>query len=171
MTRLMLLRHARAGWASAGARDFDRSLTESGRKEARLLAEAMRAAGLLPDAILSSTALRAIETLEEMSDFIGDIPVTREDSLYNSDAVRYLRAVQAAHGARALLLVGHNPMLEDLTLALDGSGDPQLIAALRRGFPTAGLAVLTFEGNLAEIEPGSGRLEAFLAPGSPLAVR
>jgi phosphohistidine phosphatase len=171
MSRLMLLRHARAGWANAGTRDFDRALTESGRKDARTIAEVMLRQGLLPDRVVCSSARRAEETWEELADVFQNVQfsVERTDALYGTDAVRYLKVVQEAAASRSLLLVGHNPMLEDLALALAGSGEADRLAALRRGLPTSGLVVITFEGGLADVQPGAGVLSAFLAP-APLNV-
>jgi phosphohistidine phosphatase len=167
-SRLLLLRHARAGWAMPGGDDFGRTLTESGRREARWIARAMREQGFVPDRVVHSPAARAVETWEEAAAILGDIPAIADDSLYHSDALRYLQCVRREGSAAALLIVGHNPMLEDLALALAESDDPARIAPLRRGLPTASLAVIAFAGPLGEIGPGSGRLEAFLAP-DPLA--
>ena len=64
-----------------------------------------------------------------------------------------------------MLLVGHNPMMEDLAMALSGDGDAHARSALLcRDFPTSALAVIRFPGKLSETAPGKGYLEAFLTP-------
>ena len=66
--------------------------------------------------------------------------------------------------ATQVLLIGHNPMMEDLAMALSGDGDADARNALVAGFPTSALAVIRFPGKLAETAPGKGYLEAFLTP-------
>lgn len=166
MTRLLLLRHAKAGWAAPGMSDFDRTLTASGQEDARALGKRMRATNLLPDLILCSTAKRAIETLDGVASTMFD---QRPDThflaeLYNSDATDYLFAVREAPQAETILVVGHNPMMEDLAYELSSSGEAEATQAASSGFPTCGLAVISFPGALANIERRTGRLETFLRP-------
>ena len=67
-------------------------------------------------------------------------------------------------GPGSLLIVGHNPMTEDLTIALSGEGDEAARGMLNHGFPTSGLAIVRFPGSLANAAQGTGYLEAFLSP-------
>jgi phosphohistidine phosphatase len=147
-------------------RDFDRPLRDRGHRNARAIAEAMRRAGIEPDLVICSKARRALETWDEVADVLGPgrYQVEFTDSLYGTDATGYLRLVVEAPPAECLLLVGHNPMMEDLAFALSGNGDAEAIATLEKGFPTAGLAVIAFEGALSDARPGKGRLELFLTP-------
>lgn len=164
MTRLYLLRHARAGWAMPGVRDFDRALDEIGRTDAEAIGAAMAAQGYVPDLTLCSNARRARETLEGVS---GQTDVGRIlffDQLYTEDATGYLSIIRDHGDFGSVLVIGHNPMMEDLATAIAGSGEPEAQEALASGFPTSGLAVIRFERGLDEIEPGTGYLEAFLTP-------
>jgi phosphohistidine phosphatase len=167
MSRLYLLRHAKAGWAEPGMRDFDRPLTETGRRDAKAVGTAMRASGLIPDLVLCSTARRARETWECVADTIGPImaPPAFTDSLYSCDAAGYLSVVRnAADKLSSLLVVGHNPMIEDVAIACATEGDDAERAALASGFPTSALAVIQFSGPLADAAPGAGSLTTFLTP-------
>ena len=65
----------------------------------------------------------------------------------------------------SLMLVGHNPMIEDVACALAGAGDPAALRRLQGGVPVAALAVIAFDGDFAAAKPSSGRLLAFLTPG------
>jgi phosphohistidine phosphatase len=77
----------------------------------------------------------------------------------------YVSAVEEQPpGTEALLIVGHNPMMEDLAHLLVAGGDETALAALRSGFPTCGLAVLSLEGEFGAVKPRSARLDAFLTP-------
>lgn len=163
MARLLLLRHARAGWAEPGMRDFDRRLDATGTADAEALGKAMRAGGLVPDRVLCSSARRARQTWEGVCSglaFAGAATMT--ETLYSTDAAGYLNLIREAGNVASLLLVGHNPMIEDLAFAL--VGEEQARALLGQGFPTAGLAVIAFDGPWAAIAPGAGRLDTFVTP-------
>ncbi len=162
MTRLYLLRHAKARWAEPGDRDFDRALKKSGRRDAEAIAQVMIANGYLPTQTLCSTAARTRETWEMVAPALPAASIDYVDALYDADSAGYLDIVRKRAGSDAVMVVGHNPMIEDLAIALAGSGDAQ--EELADGFPTCGLAVIEFDTALADIEPGVGRLLAFLTP-------
>ena len=67
-------------------------------------------------------------------------------------------------GPGSLLVIGHNPMTEDLAMAVSGDGDEAARAMLNHGFPTSGLAVVRFLDDLAKAAQETGYLEAFLTP-------
>ncbi len=166
MSQLFLLRHAKADWAKPGMRDFDRPLKERGRRNAETIGIAMREAGFLPDCVICSKAARAFETWESLSSTLDakncDVEIT--DALYGSDASGYLQIINNAFDCEKLLIIGHNPMMEDVAFALAGSGDQSALSKLEKGFPTAGLAAIEFEKPLSEAEPGKGILQDFLTP-------
>lgn len=162
MSRLFLLRHAKAGWAEPGMRDFDRPLEPLGRTDADSIGAAMKAASYIPDLTLCSSAKRARETLDWVARHTGDARIVYTDQLYSTDAAGYVDFIREAADGEAVLLVGHNPMMEDVTMALSGDGDDMAKAMLGSGFPTSALAVIRFPGKLAEAAPGKGFLEAFL---------
>lgn len=168
MHRLFLLRHAKAGWAAPGMTDFDRQLSASGIADAEALGRRMRQTGLLPDIVLCSTARRAVQTFDRVaSTLFTDAPrAIYLEKLYNSDATNYVAAIRRAQPGRALLVVGHNPMMEDLAFALPADGDANAMRLAAAGFPTCGLAVLRFDDPLAALAPGTGHLQAFLKPES-----
>ena len=163
-SRLFLLRHAKAGWAAPGMRDFDRPLDASGLADSEAIGVAMRACGYVPDLTLCSNARRARETLEGIAGNTDTGRVLFSDALYSEDAAGYLSIIRGNGAAGSLLVIGHNPMMEDLAMAVSGSGDDNARAALNFGFPTSGLAVIRFEGSLADAAPGRGYLENFLTP-------
>jgi len=166
MHRLFLLRHAQAGWAQAGMRDHDRPLTDSGRSDAEAMGRKMRMAGYFPDLVLCSTATRARQTWECVAPALNsDEPkVDYLEALYSTDAAGHVRLIREFAGAAtALLVVGHNPMMEDLAIALP-AGKGEAAEAIASGFPTSGLAVLDFSDRWQSLSPGSGALEAFVTP-------
>lgn len=166
MSKLYLLRHAKAGWALPGVRDFDRPLDESGIADAEAMGAAMRTGGHVPDLTLCSNARRCRQTLEGIAGHADTGRVLFFDKLYTEDAAGYLATIQEHGSAGSLLVIGHNPMTEDLAMALAGSGDEEARETLAHGFPTCGLAAIRFTGDLAGAEPGAGYLEEFLVPAS-----
>jgi phosphohistidine phosphatase len=164
VSTLYLLRHAKAGWALPGVRDFDRPLDESGHIDAEATGSAMREHDYVPDITLCSNALRARETLEGIAGSADTGRVLFFDRLYSDDAAGYLSLVREHANCGSVLVIGHNPMMEDLASALAGDGDEAARAVLSHGFPTSGLAVISFDKGLAHAAPGTGFLEAFLTP-------
>ncbi len=145
-------------------RDFDRPLDGEGMDDAEATGLAMRASDYIPDLTLCSNALRARQTLEGIAGNADTGRVLFFDSLYSEDAAGYLALIRESGGIGSVLVIGHNPMMEDLTMAMAGDGDEDAKATLKSGFPTSGFAVLRFEGSLAQAAPGKGYLEEFLTP-------
>jgi phosphohistidine phosphatase len=165
LSKLFLLRHAKAGWALPGMRDFDRPLDASGHADAETIGVAMRNHSYVPDITLCSNAVRARETLEGIAGQADTGRVLFSDKLYSEDAAGYLALIhENTNSGSSLLLIGHNPMMEDLAAAVSGDGDPSARATLNSGFPTSGLAVIVFPGSLKNAAPGKGFLEAFHTP-------
>lgn len=157
MRELILLRHAHAGSHTTGPDDRDRVLSEVGVQEARAAGAWLREQGLLPDRVLCSPAARTRETLAVLGD-LGVVEVREEPSIYEASPGTLAALVDANRDANRLLLVGHNPGLEQLA-ALMHSGQ----TGDYRGMPPAGIAVLKLPVDAA-IEPGIASLAAFWWP-------
>lgn len=164
MGKLFLLRHAKAGWAAPGMRDYDRPLDTIGIRDAAALGIAMAKDRLVPEITLCSGARRCRETLEQVAAYADTGRIAFLDLLYSEDAATYLALIRDHGRHRSALVIGHNPMMEDLAQALAGNGEPAAFAALGLGFPTCGLAVLRVDAGLAKAAPGAAYLETFLLP-------
>jgi phosphohistidine phosphatase len=145
-------------------RDFDRPLDPSGIADASAMGIAMHARNYVPDLTLCSSAARARQTLEGIAAHADTGRTLFMDSLYSEDAAGYLKIIQESGSAGSLLVIGHNPMLEDLAMAISADGEDQARATLNTGFPTSGFAAIRFDLALSLAAPGKGYLEAFLAP-------
>jgi phosphohistidine phosphatase len=164
--RLELLRHAKSSWDDPGLADRDRPLAPRGIKACDRLRKHIRKSGLAPDLVLCSPAARAVQTWEGIRAGLAvEHSVRIEDSLYAADADRLLaRLNDVSEAAESVLLIGHNPALEELALVLAGDGEAEALRRMRSKFPTGGLASLTFDGAWRGLERGVGRLEAFVVP-------
>lgn len=155
---LVLLRHAHAERDSATGLDFDRPLSALGGRQAEAAAEHLYAAGVGFDRVLCSPARRTVETLDRLAARFGELPIRMEQAIYEATAGELIGVLEPELGAdRRVLLIGHNPALEQLlALLTDGR------ATSFRGMPTAAVARLALapEG----LEPGGARLMEFWSP-------
>jgi phosphohistidine phosphatase len=163
----MLLRHAKSDWSRSGARDRDRTLAARGQEAAPIVGAYMAQHGLTPDAAKVSTAQRTRQTWELAAPAFHDAVETAYDErIYEASTATLLTVVrETPAGVHSLLLVGHNPGLQELAQFLIGGGDADARLALLEKFPTAALAVIDFRvDRWSSIEPHSGRLDRFVTP-------
>lgn len=161
--RLFLLRHAKA--EQGGETDLDRRLAPRGREEAEHVATLLKAEGYQPQTILCSTSQRTRETLAPLIPALtGSAEITLTRLIYSADCDDLLALVRTAKGA-SLMLIGHNPGMEELATLLIGTGDQTAYARLRSKYPPGALAVIDFEAtSWTDVNAGSGELAAFHAP-------
>jgi phosphohistidine phosphatase len=168
MLTLTLLRHAKSSWDGPGLDDFDRPLAKRGEKAAPLMGAALAQMGLHPDLIICSGAVRTRQTLALVLEQLGEhsAEIVFDDGIYLAPPDKILARVRSVSGGRHhVMVVGHNPGMEELAQVLAGTGPADARALMAAKFPTAGLAVFTFDAdNWREIAPGRGRLEHFLTP-------
>ena len=162
--QLLLLRHAKSSWEDPELADHDRPLAPRGRRAAKLIAKHLRRQGIASELVLCSSAARTRETLELITPALGeDVPVRIEDELYAaSEQVQLERVRAVADGIESLLLIGHNPGIQQLALLLAGGGEN--VAALARKYPTAALTTLEFNGRWRELGEGRAELTGFVTP-------
>lgn len=162
MKQLIILRHAKAV-ARAAARDFDRVLAAEGRREMDRVAADLVASSIRPDLALVSPAARTRETWRLAR--IEGIAPRFEPEIYDAEVETLVTLVRSApDDASRLMLVGHNPGIEELALFVgDGDARPSIGA----GLPTAALAVFELpEGRWADLAGGTGRLLHYATPAS-----
>lgn len=170
MKRLFLLRHAKAVSGDPKSGDHNRVLNERGRRDAPRMAGEMRQRRYLPDSVLCSTASRTVETWALMAPELDAIPdVKYLDGLYLAPWTSLLGIVRRSGHGRSVLVVGHNPGLEELGLALarepHSERERMRLDALNAKFPTSALAVLDFDiENWKELEPATGKLTDIVRP-------
>jgi phosphohistidine phosphatase len=166
MLSLALLRHAKSSWNAADLDDFDRPLNERGREAAPAMGAVLKELKFSPDLILCSPAQRTRQTLELVGGFIDKAETRFQHELYLPNQQTLFEQIRAVpFDTRRVLLVGHNPSIHALALYLTGTGDAKSISRLEDKFPTAALAILSFEQDYwRDIGAGTGRLEAFVVP-------
>lgn len=170
MTLLLgLLRHAKSSWDDAALDDHDRPLNARGKAAVETMGRWISSCGAIPSRIHCSTARRTRETLDILQrQWHAEVPVAFDRRLYMAEPAALLDNINGCPaGVTRLMVIAHNPGLEDLAAALAMAGDPAAIAAMRHKFPTAALAQFAFEEtSWSDVRPGSGTLVSFTTPRS-----
>jgi phosphohistidine phosphatase SixA len=162
--RLLLFRHAKSSWKDSSLDDFDRPLNTRGRVAAPRMASWLVEQGYLPDLVLCSAAKRARETWDLASPAFPSPPrLSVEPDLYMASPARIQELVRLTDPAvETLLVIGHNPGLEQLASSLIGDNDTAAARQLRHKFPTAAVAVFGVAAHWHTLTPCS--LLAFATP-------
>ena len=158
MKTLFLLRHAKSSWDDPSLRDFDRPLNKRGRKAAPLIGKFMWKRKLRPDLVLSSPAKRAAQTTALVVDCAEIETEPRYDErLYGASASGLLEAISRIEdSANEVLLVAHNPGMQDMLERL--TGEPAQM-------PTAALARVTLDvERWNDVQEASGHLDWIVRP-------
>jgi phosphohistidine phosphatase len=171
MRRLMLLRHAKTENDAPSGRDQDRRLDNRGHRDAAEIGGWIGRHPPFPDLVLVSHAVRAHQTWEiaweAMKELVPEPQVELTPELYGADVSQLLETIRDACSAdpQRLMVVGHNPGMHELALALAGSGDPAGRKALTDNLPTSGLAIFDFEiDDWTDVAFRRGRLVQFVSP-------
>lgn len=163
MHTLYLLRHAKSSWADSTLPDRDRPLAPRGRRDAKRIARYLAGRGFEPDLVLCSSAGRARETLELVRPAFGASTVMLEEELYAASSDELLARIRLVPEAVAsVMLIGHNPGLQQLAVVLASTGDE--LDRLEAKFPTAALATLALEKTWSRLAQADAMLAAYVVP-------
>ena len=162
--RLYLLRHAKSSWKDPALADHDRPLAGRGRRASAALAEHMAEHQIVPEFVLCSTALRTRETYGRLEAVLEGAPVLYERRMYAASADDLLELLRTVpEQISSVLLIGHNPGLEELGLQLTRPSPER--DNLQAKFPTAALATLELTSSRwDELGPGCASLIAYVRP-------
>lgn len=167
MRRLILLRHAKSDRGNPSLPDLARPLNQRGQDAATRIGAYMAKHELLPDFGICSIAERTRQTWELVAQaFAKPCAVTFEKRLYNADDDKILAVIQETPAeVHTVMVVGHNPGMQDIALSLLAAGNIDQRANLLQKFPTGGLVVIDFAvDDWASVHARSGRLDRFITP-------
>ena len=163
--RLSVMRHAKSDWYSAAADDFLHPLSPRGRRDAARMGRWLAEQGLLPAHIVSSPAVRTRETLDVLEQAAGvDLAQLTEwiDELYHGSLEALLDILTGQQQHPDLMLLGHNPGVEDLVRhLLPAAGRDR---GFSKSFPTGAIYVLSYEASRAQLESGCAALVVHQRP-------
>ncbi len=162
--RLYLLRHAKSSWKDERLADHDRPLAGRGRRAAKAIGRHLREQGVDPELVLCSSARRARETLEGVEASLGRGAIRIEPGLYGASPAELLALINGIVASiRSVMVIGHNPSLEQLALLLARRGST--VQELEAKFPTGALSTLAFRGSgWAALDHGTADLIGFIRP-------
>lgn len=162
MRKLLILRHSKAGQTNKQIiDDHGRNLTTQGVELCSAMAEYMLEREYIPDIVLCSTASRAVETAQHVCGAMSITPtVEYTPKLYLASTYDILRTIQMVSDEyNHVLVVGHNPGLQQFCLELPSAGDKKEYRELRNNFPPPSLAVFHISGkHWMDLEPGTAEL-------------
>jgi phosphohistidine phosphatase len=166
--RLFVLRHGKSDWP-AGVADHDRPLAKRGIRDSAAAGRWLAAQADVPDVVWCSTARRTRQTWQHLADELPEggsgCDVRFDDDVYAAAVEDLLDVLhRTPRGTARVLLVGHNPGVQDLTLLLAAGGSDDARALAETKFPTSGLAVLDLGSPWDQLGAGSSRLTDFVVP-------
>jgi phosphohistidine phosphatase len=160
---LYLLRHAKSSWADPALADAERPLAERGRRDAQRIARHLLRLGCEPALVLCSSAARTRETLELLRPALATSTAAVDDELYAASSDELLSLIRLVPDTvPSVMLIGHNPGLQDLALTLASTGDE--LERLEEKFPTAALATLAVGTTWSRLAPAEATLTAYVVP-------
>lgn len=148
MRHLILMRHAKTEPWHEGIDDAGRALTERGQTEAAIVSAALKAADLVPDTVLVSSARRTRETWSRMKDDFSETRMEIRDDLYLAEADEIMEIALSSAETGTLMLIGHNPGIHEAAadlVRMGGSDDPAAGQFVLGRFPTGAAAVFRRE--------------------------
>lgn len=171
MKTVILLRHAKSDWSDAGQRDFDRPLNDRGERAATLMGRWAKREALQVDRLVASPAARVVDTLDRFQESFGAMPAPSWDKrVYLASAAMLADVIaEGDDGQDSVMLIGHNPGLEQFILEMvPDDGLSLLRDDVAEKFPTAAMAVLDFDVEhwraLADGARQDGRIRRFVRP-------
>jgi phosphohistidine phosphatase len=160
-----LFRHGKSSWSDPTLADLDRPLAPRGERASRRIGKYIRRKKIRPALVLCSPSLRTRQTLAAIEPSLGDhCSVELESQLYAASEGELLERLRALpESVESVMLVGHNPGLQELACALSSGGAE--LALLEQKFPTGALATLLVDcESWAALEPGDGELVDYVVP-------
>ncbi|TGQ12120.1 MULTISPECIES: histidine phosphatase family protein [unclassified Mesorhizobium] len=163
--QLLILRHAKSSWDDPKLDDFDRPLAPRGLKTAPLIGRELSRRGWVPELALVSPALRTRDTWRLVAQELPKhVQAEFAEELYEAAPATILARVRQVK-ATNLVVIGHNPGLQQFVLRLAGAGsDESVFKKIEAKFPTAALAQFTAKGDWANLDFGGARLTHFVRP-------
>ncbi len=165
MPTLLLLRHAKSSRNSDAPSDFLRPLNNRGKKSAVKIGCWIKEHARFPDKIVSSPALRAKNTAQKVAEILAVELIDWQEDIYEATLGDLFRIIQdLPESAQTVLLVGHNPGLENLLVCLSKTPPLSQQNTAEKLFPTAALACLNIATTWTDLAPGCADLEFIVRP-------
>ena len=167
MKKLSFIRHAKSNWTSPLVSDHDRRLAERGQRASTIMRDFFETTNKNFDSVFSSTALRAVETIEIIKPAIKDTEIMYKKDLYTFDDHMMLEFIsKITDEISSVLIVGHNPAIQETVLRLsDFDQNSNLLSRVEHKYPTAAFCTLTSTiENWAHAGDTMFKIQEFICP-------
>jgi phosphohistidine phosphatase len=167
--RLVLVRHAKSSWDDESLDDHDRPLSSRGERALDRMRAHLATLDLPTLFVLCSTAVRAGATLNGLRSALpDDAAIEHDHGVYDDDARSLLERIRRVGDRHAsLMVVGHNPTLQDLACTLAVEDDSPDREQLGRKLPTGAIVSMSFDGDWTDLTAGTARLDSLFMPRRP----
>lgn len=164
---LIILRHAKADWP-VGVPDHDRPLASRGEREAPTAGRWLVEQGIIPESIVTSSAVRTRQTTTWVCSELGEKAPTPylDERLYDATAAAALAVInETEEQVRTAMVVGHMPWVQELGMRLASvDSDEESVMSMAERYPTLGLQVFRVQGRWAELDGRDARMTHFVVP-------
>ena len=167
MKKLSFIRHAKSDWTSSLVSDHDRRLADRGQRASKIMRDFFETTNKNFDSVFSSTALRAVETIEIIKPAIKDTEIMYKKDLYTFDDHMMLEFIsKITDEISSVLIVGHNPAIQETVLRLsDSDQNSNLLSRVEHKYPTAAFCTLTSTiENWAHAGDTMFKIQEFICP-------
>ncbi len=165
---IYLARHAKSSWDSDAGSDFERPLSDKGFRHAKKMGEALTRLNWKPEKIIASPALRASQTCQIYCEQLGfsHSKVDWKKDFYAAYTVTLLHSLtRQDENTQSVMLIGHNPSMEDLLIHLCGESAPSKLKQKNgKLFTTGNIAKVVFDGEWKDLVMGNALLDTLLRP-------
>ena len=167
MKSLSFIRHAKSDWTSPLVSDHDRRLADRGQRASKIMKDFFASSKKRFDIVFSSTALRAVETIEIIKPSIKDTEIIYKKDLYTFDdhiMVEFISKIK--DDKSSVLIVGHNPAIQETVLRLSKTDqNSNLLSRVEHKYPTAAFCTLTSTiENWAHAGDTMFKIQEFICP-------
>lgn len=163
---LYLMRHAKSDWSSPGTSDHDRPINERGQRNAERIGQWMQDNQYIPESIVSSSAIRARQTIERVSEqwrATDPINIIYDKELYLANPNTLVQCIHKyKQGLQSLMLVAHNPGLDQLVNYLASKAAKKGVQEI--DMTTANLAIFEYPDNNCDVKIDKAKLLEFIKP-------
>jgi phosphohistidine phosphatase len=167
--RLLLIRHAKSAWDDSSLSDHDRPLAPRGLEALPRLCDHLARAECQAEMVLCSSSRRTVQTLDGIRVAFAERATSEVDpDLYLASAATLLARLRDVDSrVQCAMTIGHNPGMQELALLLVSAGNAGMREQLLTKFPTAAAATLSFDGQWADLSPGTARIDDLFMPRKP----
>jgi phosphohistidine phosphatase len=158
MKTIIFGRHAKSSWKDFSLRDHDRPLNKRGYKDAKIIGQKLKEKGIIPDLLLTSSALRTLQTSELFLNYFNSTDIIVEEELYLAPVSTFIKiANKIDNKIETVMMIAHNPGITELANEFSNSYIPNI--------PTSGVFKVDFNiSHWKDLNTFNGKVNFYIFP-------